>query len=216
MSDHHDHDHDHVEDERPASEYELLEQALRELLIEKGVFSATDLNRTIDNADSKTPASGSAVVARAWTDTAYKERLLNNPKDACRELGFDPGPALELKVMENTATLRHVIVCTLCSCYPRALLGLPPAWYKSIEYRSRVVVEPRAVLLEFGTDVSDDVEIKVVDSTADVRYMVLPTRPPETNGWSENDLAALVTRDCLVGVVDPGVTDVPDGRAAIG
>lgn len=190
------------DDSRIPNEYEILEQAIRELLIEKGVFSADDLRRTIDNDDSRTPASGGAIVAKAWCDPDYKSRLLSDAKGACRELGFEPGPAPELVVFENTKKIRHVIVCTLCSCYPRALLGLPPAWYKSLQYRSRVVNEPRAVLREFGTEVADDVEIKVVDSTADMRYMVIPVRPEGTEDWDEAELANLVTRDCLVGVAD--------------
>lgn len=201
MSEHHDHEHPE-DDARLPSEYELLERAIRELLIEKGVFSAGDLQRTIDNFDSGTPASGGSIIARAWSDPEYKSRLLSDAKSACRELGFDPGPALELVVLENTEKIRHVIVCTLCSCYPRALLGLPPAWYKSMQYRSRVVKEPRAVLREFGTEVLDDVEIKVVDSTADIRYMVIPVRPEGTEGLGEAELARLVTRDSLVGVAD--------------
>ena len=204
-------DHDHhapIEDaDHPPTEYELLERALRELLIEKGLFTAEDVRRTIDDWDTRTPANGSKVVARAWTDHDYKARLLSDPKAAIEELGFDVGPAPQLIVLENTNELHHVVVCTLCSCYPRTLLGLPPDWYKSREYRSRVVVEPRAVLQEFGTDVADDVEIKVVDSTADMRYLVLPARPAGTEGLSENELAALVTRDCMVGVTN---ADAPD------
>ena len=195
--------HEKLEDDaRIPNEYELLERAIRELLIEKGVFSANDLRKTVDNFDSDRPASGGAIVARAWSDAEFKSLLLSDAKRACRELGFEPGPAPELVVLENTAKIRHVIVCTLCSCYPRALLGLPPTWYKSIQYRSRVVIEPRSVLREFGTDVPDDIEIKVVDSTADMRYMVIPARPEGTKDWSEVDLASLVTRDCLIGVAD--------------
>ncbi len=200
--------HDHAphapieEEDRPPTEYELLERALRELLIEKGVFTAEDVRRTIDDWDTRTPANGGKVVARAWTDPAYKARLLADSKAAIEELGFDVGPAPQLVVLENTPRRHHVVVCTLCSCYPRTLLGLPPDWYKSKEYRSRVVVEPRAVLKEFGTEVADDVEIKVVDSTADMRYLVLPARPAGTEGLSEDELAALVTRDCMVGVTN--------------
>ncbi len=197
----HDHEHTPIEErDRPPTEYELLERALRELLIEKGVFTAEDVRRTIDDWDTRTPANGGKVVARAWTDPAYKTRLLADSKAAIEELGFDVGPAPQIVVLENTPKLHHVVVCTLCSCYPRTLLGLPPDWYKSKEYRSRVVVEPRAVLKEFGTEVADNVEIKVVDSTADMRYLVLPARPAGTEGLSEDELAALVTRDCMVGV----------------
>ena len=186
----------------PPTEYELLERALRELLIEKGVFTAEDVRRTIDDWDTRTPANGGKVVARAWTDPEYKARLLSDSKAAIEELGFDVGPAPQIVVLENTPELHHVVVCTLCSCYPRTLLGLPPDWYKSNEYRSRVVVEPRAVLREFGTEVADGVEIKVVDSTADLRYLVLPERPAGTESMSEDELAALVTRDCMVGVTN--------------
>ena len=200
------HDHDppaQVDGEdHPPTEYELLERALRELLIEKGVFTAEDVRRTIDDWDTRTPANGGKVVARAWTDPEYKARLLADSKAAIEELGFDVGPAPQIVVLENTPQRHHVVVCTLCSCYPRTLLGLPPDWYKSKEYRSRVVAEPRAVLKEFGTEVPDDVEIKVVDSTADLRYLVLPARPAGTEGLSEDELAALVTRDCMVGVTN--------------
>jgi len=199
----HDHEHTPTEDgDHPPTEYELLERALRELLIEKGVFTAEDVRRTIDDWDTRTPANGGKVVARAWTDPEYKARLLSDSKAAIEELGFDVGPAPQIVVLENTPRRHHVVVCTLCSCYPRTLLGLPPDWYKSKEYRSRVVVEPRAVLKEFGTEVPDDVEIKVVDSTADLRYLVLPERPAGTEGLSEDELAALVTRDCMVGVTN--------------
>ena len=203
--------HAPIEDaDHPATEYELLERALRELLIEKGVFTADDVRRTIDDWDTRTPANGAKVVARAWTDPEYKARLLEDSKAAIEDLGYDIGPAPQIVVLENTGTLHHVVVCTLCSCYPRALLGLPPDWYKSTEYRSRVVVEPRAVLKEFGTEVRGDVEIKVVDSTADLRYLVLPERPAGTEGMNEDELARLVTRDCMVGVTR---ADSPAGAA---
>lgn len=199
----HDHDHTPIENgDHPPTEYELLERALRELLIEKGVFTSEDVRRTIDDWDTRTPANGAKVVAHAWADPEYKARLLKDSKAAIEELGFDVGPAPQIVVLENTPELHHVVVCTLCSCYPRTLLGLPPDWYKSKEYRSRVVVEPRAVLKEFGTEVRDDVEIKVVDSTADLRYLVLPARPAGSEDLSEDQLAALVTRDCMVGVTN--------------
>ncbi len=144
------------------------------------------------------PENGGKIVARAWTDPEYKKRLLKNGKDSIKELGFDLEP-YEFTVMENTEDIHNVIVCTLCSCYPRALLGMSPAWYKSKNYRSRVVREPRAVLLEFGIDLSGDVDVRVHDSTAELRYMVLPQRPAGTDNWSEDDLAALITRDSLIG-----------------
>jgi nitrile hydratase len=203
-------EHDHSgnppqpdEDRLAATEFEILERALRELLIEKGVFTADDIRIAVEAMDRKDPANGSKVVAHAWVDDAYRARLLDDSKAAIEELGIDVGPAPNLVVLENTATLQHVVVCTLCSCYPRTLLGMPPSWYKSREYRGRVVVEPRAVLREFGTELADDVEIKVVDSTADMRYLVLPARPDGTDGLSEAELADLVTRDSLIGVTQP-------------
>lgn len=202
------HDHDHgdphaaIEDAGgPPSEFELLERALRELLIEKGVFKAKDIRRTIDEMDTKSPADGARVVAHAWFDAAYKARLLDDAKAAVEELGFDLGPAPGLVVLENTPARHHVVVCTLCSCYPRILLGLPPDWYKSRAYRSRVVADPRGVLeSEFGTKIPAGQEVQVVDSTADLRYLILPERPAGTGGMSEDELAALVTRDCMIGV----------------
>ena len=205
---HHDHDHDHddhapIEAAGAASEFELLEQAIRELLIEKGVFTADDVRRQVDATDSVSPADGAKVVARAWADPEYKAWLIRDPKAAIESLGYDLGPAPNLVVLENSADLHHVVVCTLCSCYPRVLLGPPPDWYKSKEYRGRVVIDPRGVLKEFGTTLPNDIEIKVVDSTADMRYLVLPPRPAGTEGMGEKDLAALVTRDCMVGVTLP-------------
>ena len=206
MAQHHDHDHDDhapIEEGKTPTEFDLLEQAIRELLIEKNVFSADDLRRQVDRTDSVSPADGAKVVAKAWSDAAFKAQLLSDPKTAIEALGYDVGPAPNLVVLENTAALHHVVVCTLCSCYPRVLLGPPPDWYKSKEYRGRVVIDPRGVLTEFGTQLGDQVEIKVVDSTADMRYLVLPPRPADTEGMSEEQLAALVTRDCMVGVTFP-------------
>lgn len=206
MAHHHDHDHDDhapIEDGKTPTEFDLLEQAIRELLIEKNVFSADDLRRQVDRTDSVSPADGAKVVAKAWSDAAFKAQLLSDPKTAIEALGYDVGPAPNLVVLENTEALHHVVVCTLCSCYPRVLLGPPPDWYKSKEYRGRVVIDPRGVLTEFGTQLDDQVEIKVVDSTADMRYLVLPPRPADTEGMSEQQLAALVTRDCMVGVTFP-------------
>ena len=206
MAQHHDHDHDDhapIEDGKTPTEFDLLEQAIRELLIEKNVFSADDLRRQVDRTDSVSPADGAKVVAKAWSDAAFKAQLLSDPKTAIEALGYDVGPAPNLVVLENTEALHHVVVCTLCSCYPRVLLGPPPDWYKSKEYRGRVVIDPRGVLTEFGTQLDDQVEIKVVDSTADMRYLVLPPRPADTEGMSEEQLAALVTRDCMVGVTFP-------------
>lgn len=204
------HGHDHG-DERvfqpdiedlPASDHELTAQAVRELLIEKGVLTAEDIRAAIEGLDSIEPSLGGRIVARAWTDAAFRQRLLDDGTAAVREFGVDMGEA-DLAVVENTPERHNLIVCTLCSCYPRQVLGLPPDWYKSRNYRSRAVIEPRAVLKEFGTELPDDVAVNVQDSTAELRYMVLPMRPAGTEGWSEAQLAAVVTRDSLVGVIRP-------------
>ena len=206
----HDHDghahHDHAPP-RPdrgdePSYYRYLETAVRELLIEKQVITAEDVRAAVEAMDARTPANGSRVVARAWVDPAFKARLLADPHTACAELGLDIG-GIRIDVIEDTADVHNVIVCTLCSCYPRGLLGLPPDWYKARSYRSRVVREPRAVLAEFGTELPESVEVRVHDSTADLRYMVLPRRPDATERMSEEELAALVTRDSLIGVTMP-------------
>jgi nitrile hydratase len=208
----HDHDHDHahghnhphdpIEVPDGAGHYELMVHAIKELLIEKGVISPDDIRRTLEFMDTRTPALGAKVVARAWADPAFKKRLLENGTKAVAELGIPMGDA-ELIVVENSKDVHNVIVCTLCSCYPRTVLGLPPDWYKSRNYRSRVVAEPRAVLREFGTMIADEVALRVHDSNADMRYLVLPMRPPGTEGWTEERLAELVTRDCMVGVTVP-------------
>ena len=183
----------------PLTYFQLMEVSLRELLVEKGVVSDAEVDAVAADMKSRGPERGAKVVARAWTDPAYKQRLLADGTKACEELGLDV-PALRLVVVENTPQVHNVIVCTLCSCYPRMLLGLPPDWYKSSNYRSRVVREPRAVLAEFGTRIPDEVAIRVHDSTADMRYMVLPLRPAGTEGWSEQRLAGIVTRDSMIGV----------------
>lgn len=209
--DHHDHDHDHDHDhapiespQEPVGEARYLEQALRELLDEKGVLTAAQIAQQIDIQDSRTPALGAKVVAKAWTDPEFKKALIAKPLEAINKT-FDLmiSTPLELVVLENTPNLHNVVVCTLCSCYPRMLLGIPPAWYKSTDYRSRVVVEPRAVLAEFGTSLPDSTEIRVSDSTADVRYLVLPLRPAGTEGYTEAQLEALVTRDTMIGTAIP-------------
>ena len=199
---HHDHAHPHapLPDEAPAPGYfQVLEAAVRELLVEKGVITPEDLRRQIERMDATTPALGARLVARAWIDAAFKVRALADGSAAARELGLETG-ALRLIVVESTPGLHNLVVCTLCSCYPRLLLGLPPDWYKSRAYRSRAVREPRAVLAEFGTVVPDHVEVRVHDSTADMRYLVLPERPAGTEGWDEERLASLVTRDTMIGV----------------
>jgi nitrile hydratase len=186
----------------PLTYFQLMEVSLRELLVEKGVLSERQIAETVDDMRARGPERGARVVARAWTDAAYRRRLLADGSAACEELGLEV-PALRLVVVENTPAVHNVIVCTLCSCYPRMLLGLPPDWYKSRDYRSRVVREPRAVLAEFGTVLPAGVTIRVHDSTADMRYMVLPMRPAGTEGWDEERLAALVTRDSMIGVALP-------------
>ena len=196
-----DHDHsrtfqaDHPE---PTTDAARIGLALRELLIEAGHYTADEEQAVIETMQGASPENGAKIVARAWTDPAYKERLIENGGEALREAGFDITP-YEFTVMENTDNIHNVIVCTLCSCYPRSLLGMSPAWYKSLSYRSRVVREPRKVLAEFGVNLNDDVDVRVHDSTAELRYMVLPQRPAGTDDWSEEKLAALVTRDALIG-----------------
>jgi nitrile hydratase len=187
---------------QPLSYFQLMEVSLRELLVEKGVLSEQQIGAMVEDMRSRGPERGARVVARAWTDPAFKQRLLANGTAACEELGLDV-PALRLVVVENTAQTHNMIVCTLCSCYPRMLLGIPPDWYKSRPYRSRAVREPRAVLAEFGLRIPDEVAIRVHDSTADMRYLVLPMRPAGTDGWSEERLASIVTRDCMIGVAVP-------------
>jgi nitrile hydratase len=186
----------------PYSYFQLMEVSLRELLVEKGVVTEDAIAGAMDLMRARGPERGAAMVARAWLDPAYKARMLANGSAAAEELGFEV-PGLRLIVVENTPDTHNVIVCTLCSCYPRMLLGLPPEWYKSRPYRSRVVREPRNVLAEFGLRVPPRVAIRVHDSNADMRYMVLPMRPAGTEGWSEAQLAGIVTRDCLIGVAVP-------------
>ena len=201
---HHDHDHDHPHETLPdqpdaAGYHERLETAVRELLIEKGVLTAEAVRRAVEDIEDRSPALGARLVARAWVDPAFKERLLADAPGAARELGIDVG-ATRLVVVENTPQVHNLIVCTLCSCYPRAVLGLSPAWYKSAAYRSRAVREPRSVLAEFGTDVPDEVAVRVHDSTAELRYLVLPLRPEATEGLDEAALTELVGRDAMIGV----------------
>lgn len=203
--DHHDHDHlspsghPYREDnDTPLSYWQCMEIAVRELMVEKGEVTPAQVMEQIDAMDARSPANGAAVVARAWTDAEFKARLLDDASAASKEMGFDIGP-LNLIAVENTADTHNMIVCTLCSCYPRNLLGLPPDWYKTREYRSRAVREPRAVLREFGVELPDDMTVRVHDSTADMRYIVLPARPAGTDDMSAEELAALVTRDSMIG-----------------
>jgi len=189
---------------QPYTYYQLMETSLRELLVEKGVVTDAQVSEVVAAMRARQPERGAKVVARAWVDPAYKARLLANGTAACEELGLEI-PALKLVVVENTPQVHNAIVCTLCSCYPRVLLGIPPDWYKSFGYRSRMVREPRAVLAEFGLKIADTVQIRVHDSTADMRYMVLPMRPKGTEGWDEARLAGIVSRDSMIGVAVPKV-----------
>jgi nitrile hydratase alpha subunit len=202
----HDHDHDHphaeVSHTARAGYYEIMETAVRELLIEKRLITADEIRRQIEVLDSRTPALGAKVVARAWTDPDFRQRLLTNGRKACEEVfGITFYDDTSLIVLENTDKVHNLIVCTLCSCYPRPVLGLPPDWYKLKPYRARAVTDPRSVLAEFGTNIPADVEVRVHDSTAMVRFLVLPLRPDGTENYSEEQLAALVTRDTMIGVV---------------
>lgn len=212
----HDHGHTHDQDAHthppqtdhdagPMTPYEILEEALRTLLVEKGVLSEAEIAQQMDAMDSRSPALGARVIARAWTDAAFKARLLADCRAALTELDIDIGQVAEFKVIENTPAVHNVVVCTLCSCYPKMLLGIPPAWYKSLAYRSRTVMDPRGVLAEFGLTIAETREVRVHDSTADLRYIVLPERPNDTAGWTEDALAELVSRDCMIGTAVPKV-----------
>lgn len=211
MSDGHDHQHDssHASSHESAGAgpesgyYARRIRAVESLLIEKGVITREDVRRQISYMESRTPANGARIVARAWTDPDYRSLLLSDTKAAALELGIDASGPVEFITVENTPEVHNLIVCTLCSCYPRAILGRPPDWYKSANYRSRAVKEPRAVMREFGYEPPENVRVAVHDSSADIRYMVLPLRPSGADGMSEEELAALVTRDSLIGVSTP-------------
>jgi thiocyanate hydrolase subunit gamma len=197
---HHDHAPLAEAKEGPPGYYEIMETAVRELLVEKHLISADEIRRMLEVMDSRNPALGAKLVAKAWVDPAFRARLLRDGRAACEELGISFFEDTQLIVLENTTEVHNLIVCTLCSCYPREILGLPPDWYKLKPYRARAVSEPRAVLAEFGTVIPDDVEVRVSDSTAAVRYLVLPQRPAGTEGFGEDELASLVTRDAMIGV----------------
>jgi nitrile hydratase len=200
----HDHDHSHepvTNAGEPAAAARA--RALEALLVEKGVVSQEDVRRGIDWLVSRSPADGARLIARAWVDADFKVRLLADARASALELGLDPGPSPVVEAVENTEGVHNVVVCTLCSCYPRALLGPPPAWYKSLPYRSRATSDPRGVLHEFGVNLGDDVEVRVHDSTADIRYLVIPRRPEGTESMTEEELASLVTRDSMIGVAQP-------------
>jgi nitrile hydratase alpha subunit len=210
----HDHSHPHHErspatgpdfDSGPPSQYAIMSRAMQELLEEKGLLTAEQVRARMEKFEEDYPYRGSRVIAHAWADAAFRKRLLEDGKAACAEWGLDL-EADRLIAVENTPQVHNVIVCTLCSCYPRALLGMPPTWYKSESYRKRVVREPRAVLKEFGTVLPDHVTVRVHDSNADMRYVVVPMRPPGTEGWSEEQLAAILSRDTLVGVTVPKIS----------
>ena len=198
--DHGDHTHPGMDTEE-LSYHARRVRAMETLLAEKGVLTVEEVQRNVDSVESRSPADGARVVARAWANPGYKAQLLSDPEAALSDMGYTlPDPTPKLGVVENSDDVHHLVVCTLCSCYPRALLGRPPDWYKSFAYRSRAVVDPRGVLEEFGTAVSENTEVVVLDSTADLRYLVLPQRPAGTDGMSEEDLASLVTRDSMIGV----------------
>ncbi len=211
MSDHrHDHDHENAHD-RPLSGPALRVKALESLLVEKGLIDPKTLDEIVDTYEHRVgPRNGARVVARAWVDAAFRERLLADATAAVAEFGFIEPHAEDMVAVENTPAVRNLVVCSLCSCYPWPVLGLPPAWYKSDAYRARAVVDPRGVLKAFGEDIPEDVEVRVWDSTAEMRYLVVPERPAATEGWSEEALAALVTRDSMVGV---GTAKRPEGGA---
>ena len=183
----------------PLTHYMAMTEAVAELLIDKEIISADEMRRMIEVIDSKSPAEGARMVARAWLDPDFKARMMEDVNEAAKEMDIDAG-SIPIRAVENPSGIHHVIVCTLCSCYPRHLIGLPPDWYKSREYRSRMVRKPRAVLAQFGTIIADDVEVRVHDSTADLRYLVLPQRPQGSEGMDEDELSALVTRDSMIGV----------------
>ena len=207
----HNHVHDHdltfqpnIEDSEPGL-YELMTYAIRELLIEKDHLTPEELRLAQEKVESLERSDGSKVIAKAWSDPDYKQRLLDDGNAALAELGIDAGAA-KMTVGENTEKVQNVVVCTLCSCYPRAVLGMPPDWYRSKSYRSRVVIEPREVLKEFGTVLAEGKTVRVNDSLADLRYLVIPQRPEGTDDWNEEQLAAIVTRDTMVGVTNPSVS----------
>lgn len=212
MSHDHAHDHDHGDHDHPhrhpfqadhddtLTYYRKLEMAVRELLIEKNVITADEVRKVVEDIESRSPEGGARVVARAWSDPAFRRALLEDATAACTSMGFEMALYdVKLTAVENTPDVHNMVVCTLCSCYPRMLLGLPPAWYKSRAYRSRAVREPRAVLREFGLELPENVAVRVHDSTADLRYLVVPMRPAGTEHMTESELAGIVTRDSMIG-----------------
>ncbi|MBT5496512.1 MAG: nitrile hydratase subunit alpha [Alphaproteobacteria bacterium] len=207
MSEHHHHDHEHGHqhpkqpdlEDQPITYYKVMTEALAELLVEKDVITADELRNQMEQQDSRSPVFGARLIAKAWTDPAFKERLIADVNGAAAEIDIDAGD-IPIRGVENTDDVHNVVVCTLCSCYPRSLIGLPPDWYKSRAYRSRTVREPRKVLAEFGTVMPDDIDVRVHDSTADLRFLVIPKRPEGSEAMSEKELTELVTRDSMIGV----------------
>jgi nitrile hydratase len=198
--DHHGHDHGHDHGQEPPSDIALRVKALESLMVEKGLVDPAALDAIIDYYEHKVgPRNGARVVAKAWSDPAYRQRLLTDATAAIAELGYAGGQGEHMLAVENTPTVHNLVVCTLCSCYPWPVLGLPPVWYKSAPYRSRAVIDPRGVIAEFGTELPPDVEVRVWDSTAELRYLVIPERPASTEALDEDALAALVTRDGMIG-----------------
>jgi nitrile hydratase len=192
------HHHDHTD---PPSELVLRVRALESLLVEKGLVDPAAIDALIDNYETRVgPRNGAKIVARAWSDPAFKQWLLEDATEAIGSMGYSGLQGEHMKVVENTPKIHNLVVCTLCSCYPWPVLGLPPVWYKSAPYRARAVVDPRGVLKEFGTELREEIEIRVWDSTSEMRFLVLPARPEGTEGWSEEELAALVTRNAMIGV----------------
>jgi nitrile hydratase subunit alpha len=195
---HHDHARDHT---NPPSEVALRVRALESLLVEKGLVDLAAIDALIDTYENRIgPRNGAKVVARAWSDPMFKQWLLEDATAAIGSMGFSGRQGEHMKVVENTPKIHNLVVCTLCSCYPWAVLGLPPVWYKSAPYRARAVADPRGVLKEFGTELGEDIEIRVWDSTSEMRFLVLPMRPEGTEGWSEEELTTLVTRNAMIGV----------------
>jgi nitrile hydratase len=216
--DHGDHSHGHshgIDDpshphNAPLSDLQLRVRALESLLTEKGLVDPAALDELVDTYETRVgPRNGAQVVAKAWTDPAFKQRLLADPSATLADLGFIGRQGEDMMVLETTESVHHLVVCTLCSCYPWPVLGLPPVWYKSAPYRARAVIDPRGVLRDFGVELPDDVEVRVWDSTAELRYLVLPRRPDGTEGMTEDELAALVTRDAMIGT---GVVRAPGAR----
>ena len=197
MSDH-EHAHDHTD---PPVEIELPVRAIESLLVEKGLVDSSAVDAIVDAFETKVgPQNGKAVVVKAWTDPTYREWLLKDSTRAIASMGYIPEQGEQMRVLENTGDTHNLVVCTLCSCYPWAVLGLPPVWYKSAPYRSQAVADPRGVLQQFGTEIPDEVEVRVWDSTSEMRYLVLPQRPAGTDGWTDEELAELVTRNSMIGV----------------